>query len=63
MRRLYHLPFDPASRKIRLFTGKKLEFTSVIEPVWERRDTFMSLNPAGDVPVLVESEGQPFGMM
>lgn len=60
MRRLYHLPFDPACRKIRLLLAeKKLEFTCQIEPVWERRDTFLSLNPAGGVPVLVEPEGHP----
>jgi len=60
MRRLYHLPFDPLSRKIRiLLAEKKLEFTCAIEPVWERRETFLALNPAGEVPVLVEPEGHP----
>jgi len=60
MRRLYHLPFDPASRKIRLILAeKKLEFKAVIEPVWERRETFLTLNPAGEVPVLIEPEGKP----
>ena len=60
MRRLYHLPFDPASRKVRLFLNeKKLDYTSVEEAIWERRETFLALNPAGDVPVLVEPEGNP----
>ena len=60
MRRLYHLPFDPACRKIRLLLAeKKLEFDCVLEPVWDRRETFLRLNPAGDVPVLVEPEGNP----
>jgi len=60
MRRLYHLPFDPACRKIRLLLAeKKLDFTCQVEPVWERRDTFLALNPACDVPVLVEPEGKP----
>lgn len=58
MRRLYHLPFDAPSRKVRLLLAeKKLEFTCVHEPVWERRETFLALNPAGEVPVLVEPEG------
>lgn len=60
MRRLYHLPFDPLSRKVRLLLAeKKLEFTCQLEPVWERRDTFLALNPACAVPVLVEPEGKP----
>lgn len=60
MRRLYHLPFDPNSRKVRLVLGeKKLVFQCALEPVWERRETFLRLNPAGDVPVLVEPEGRP----
>ncbi|SCA57156.1 Glutathione S-transferase [Candidatus Terasakiella magnetica] len=60
MRRLYHQPFDPLSRKIRLLLAeKKLECTCVVEPVWERRETFLALNPAGEVPVLVEPEGRP----
>ncbi len=60
MRRLYHLPFDPLSRKVRLLLAeKKLEFTCVVEPVWERRETFLALNPAGEVPVLIEPEGRP----
>lgn len=60
MRRLYHIAFDPACRKIRiLLAEKKLEFKAVHEPVWERRETFLSLNPAGEVPVLVEPEGRP----
>lgn len=60
MRRLYHLPFDAASRKVRLALAEKsLEFQCVLEPVWERRETFLRLNPAGDVPVLIEPEGRP----
>jgi glutathione S-transferase len=60
MRRLYHLPFDPASRKIRLLLAeKKLDVTLSEENIWERRETFLALNPAGEVPVLVEPEGHP----
>jgi glutathione S-transferase len=59
MRRLYHIPFDPACRKIRiLLAEKKLDVKCVEEKVWERRETFLALNPAGEVPVLVEPEGR-----
>ena len=58
MRTLYHLPLCPFSRKVRLVLGeKKLPFELVTEKVWEQRPDFMALNPAADVPVLVEPEG------
>jgi glutathione S-transferase len=59
MRRLYHMPLSPQSRKIRLVLGeKKLEAELIEERVWERRLDFLRLNPAGDVPVLVERDGR-----
>ncbi len=36
---------------------KGLEFDLIIEKIWERRTEFLALNPAGDVPVLVEPDG------
>lgn len=36
---------------------KNLDFDLKIEKVWERRTEFLALNPAGDVPVLVEQDG------
>ena len=58
MRTLYHLWLSPFCRKIRvLLAEKKLEFQTEVEPVWERRHGFLALNPAGDVPVLVETDG------
>jgi glutathione S-transferase len=58
MRLLYHLPLSPFSRKIRLvLTEKRLPFELKVEKVWERRPDFMELNPAGQVPVLVEETG------
>lgn len=39
---------------------KKLEFDLHVEPVWERREGFLTMNPAGEVPVLVEPEGAIF---
>jgi glutathione S-transferase len=58
MRRLYHLWLSPACRKIRIVLREKgLEFELCTENVWERRPEFLVLNPAGDVPVLVENDG------
>lgn len=36
---------------------KQLEFDLHIEKTWERRTEFLALNPAGDVPVLIEKDG------
>lgn len=58
MRTLYHLWLHPFSRKVRLAMGEKqLEFELKIEKIWERRMEFLAMNPAGDVPVLVEEDG------
>ncbi len=58
MRTLFHLWLHPFSRKVRIALAEKnLEFELQIEKVWERRTEFLALNPAGDVPVLVEQDG------
>ena len=58
MRTLYHLWLSPACRKIRIaLTEKKLQFDMKLEKTWERREEFLALNPAGSVPVLVETDG------
>jgi glutathione S-transferase len=58
MRKLYHLPIDPASRTVRILLAEKdLETDLKPEKVWERREAFLRLNPAGEVPVLVEEDG------
>jgi glutathione S-transferase len=56
---LFHHPFCPHSRFVRL-TLEELGLTArlVEERVWERREEFLTLNPAGTTPVLVE-EGVP----
>ncbi len=55
MRTLYHLWLDPASRKVRLALGeKKLDFQMKVENTWERRPEFLAMNPAGEVPVLID---------
>ena len=58
MRVLYHLWLSPDCRKARIaLLEKGLDFELRAEYIWERRDEFLALNPAGDVPVLVESDG------
>jgi glutathione S-transferase len=51
---LYHHPFCPHSRFVRLALGEfGLEAELVMEQAWERRRDFLLLNPAGATPVLV----------
>ncbi|MCP4330379.1 MAG: glutathione S-transferase family protein [Alphaproteobacteria bacterium] len=58
MRTLYHLPLSPFCRQIRIAAAEKeVEITLRAEKVWERRPEFLALNPAGEVPVLVEDDG------
>jgi glutathione S-transferase len=56
---LFHHPFCPHSRFIRLAIGELgMEMRLVEERVWERREAFLALNPAGTTPVLI-AEGRP----
>lgn len=58
MRTLYHFWLHPFSRKVRIVLAEKnLAFNLVVEKIWERRTEFLAMNPAGDVPVLVEQDG------
>jgi glutathione S-transferase len=58
MRLLYHLWLSPESRKVRVaLKEKSLDFTMKVEKTWERRPEFLALNPAGEVPVLIEPDG------
>src|ERR1700756_4829996 len=55
---LFHHPFCPHSRFVRLVLGELgLDLQLVEERGWERREAFFALNPAGPTPVLVV-EGQ-----
>ncbi|MFZ3033843.1 MAG: glutathione S-transferase family protein [Parvibaculum sp.] len=59
MRHLYHLPISPASRKVRLVLSEKnLAFEMIEERDWERREDFLILNPSGEVPVLIDEDGE-----
>ena len=58
MRVLYHQTLSPFARKVRIVLAEKnLDCTLKLEKVWERRPEFLALNPAGEVPVLIESDG------
>jgi glutathione S-transferase len=57
-RTLHHLCLSAPCRKVRLALAEKgLIFSLEIERTWERRTEFLEVNPAGDVPVLVEPDG------
>ena len=59
MRTLYHLWLSPVCRKVRVALAEKgVEFELAVERVWERCTDFLVLNPAGEVPVLVEPDGE-----
>lgn len=58
MQTLYHLWLSPFCRKVRIVLHeKKIDVDLKVENVWERRKEFLALNPAGEVPVLVEPGG------
>lgn len=57
MRKLYHFPLSPFSRKIRILMKEKdLDFDLVVENFWERRKEFLAMNPSCQVPLLVEGD-------
>jgi glutathione S-transferase len=56
---LFQHPLSPLSRYVRLILNEYgVEVRLIEERFWERREEFLLLNPAGEIPVLV-SEGQP----
>ena len=58
MRQLYHTPLSPFCRKVRmLLKEKNLEFELVSENPWDKQLEVFALDPAGEVPVLVEDNG------
>ena len=55
---LFHNPMSAGSRAVRLMLGELgLDVQLISENVWERREEFLSMNPAGTVPVL-QDDGQ-----
>ena len=60
MIRVFHHPLSVPSRFVRLVLGEcEVKPELVEERVWERREGFLLLNPAGTLPVIVEQEGTP----
>ena len=56
---LFHHPLCPHSRYVRLILGEYgITARLVEERFWERREEFLLLNPAAELPVLV-NEGEP----
>ncbi len=57
---LYHHPFSPSSRFVRLVLAEYgAAFSEVPVNPWERPRELLALNAAGAVPVLVENDGPP----
>lgn len=58
MRTLLHLWLSAPSRIVRVALAEKaLDCELKVEKIWERRTEFLTLNPAGEVPVLIEPDG------
>ena len=54
---LFHYPLSAGSRFIRLVLGEYGESPELIEEQpWERRTEFLTLNPAGTLPVFVDDD-------
>jgi glutathione S-transferase len=57
---LFHYPFCPHSRFVRVTLAEYGALVRLVEErVWERREAFIELNPAGTTPVLIEETGPP----
>lgn len=57
---LYHHPFCPFSRAVRIAFGEfGLSAEFIEERAWERRRAFLIVNPAGLLPVLIDGDGVP----
>ncbi len=57
MWQLYQFPLCPFSRKVRLLLSEKgVGYDPVRESPWLKRDEFVDLNPAGQTPVMVDTE-------
>ena len=55
MWQLHQFPLCPFSRKVRLLLGEKgVGYDLVRESPWERRDEFLDMNPAGQVPLMID---------
>jgi glutathione S-transferase len=58
MRTLHHHTLLAGGRKVRLALGeKRLAFSEVVVEPWRRDENLLVLNPAGELPVLVDEDG------
>jgi glutathione S-transferase len=59
MRILYHHTLSPHARKVRLALHEKhLSFDEQVADPWRRDASLLALNPAGEVPVLMEDDSR-----
>jgi glutathione S-transferase len=57
---LFHHPFCPHSRFVRVVLAEYGALARLVEErVWERREAFIELNPAGTTPVMIEEAAPP----
>ncbi len=57
---LYHHPMSAASRLVRLVLAEYDDTAEFIEEQpWQRRDEFLSLNPAATLPVMIDGDNPP----
>lgn len=55
---LYHHTLCPFSRKVRvLLHEKRIVFTEIEQETWRYDAAFLSINPAGETPALLEDDG------
>ena len=60
MLKLIHHPMSGPSRYVRLLFGEYgLAANFAEEKPWQRRHEFLTLNPAGTLPVLIDGEAEP----
>ena len=58
MRVLHHHPLYGASRTVRLLLAERnLVYLPKMETPWDRHEDFLTINPSGEVPVLVTEDG------
>ncbi len=62
MQTLYHHTLSAGSRAVRLMMAEyEIDLQLVEEHTWQRREEFLTLNPAGTLPVLVEGKSSIVG--
>ena len=59
MRKLYQHILSPVCRKVRIALAEKgLQCDLVSEDLGSKRQSFLEINPSGDIPVLIETDGK-----